>query len=159
MKIIFLDIDGVLNTNREIVELTPRGYVGLDDKLVQNLNTIVEKTNAKIVLTSTWKAEWNPDKEKCGMDALYLIRKLKECGTRIIGKTYDNCTEDRFFEHRGEGIRAYLLGRADIESYVIIDDNVFSDFDEMQHKRLIKTDSTKGLTKEDVETAIDILEA
>lgn len=46
MKIIFLDIDGVLNYYKSEI---------LDKNCVKNLKQIVSKTNAKIVLISTWK--------------------------------------------------------------------------------------------------------
>lgn len=158
MKIIFLDIDGVLNAEKEIVELTPMGYRGLDDRLIKNLKLAVDKTDAKIVLTSTWKVEWKADKRKCGKDSLYLIRKFETYGLKIVGKTIDNCVYDPFYEHRGEGIKAYLLGRNDIENYVIIDDNVFSDFDDEIKKHLVKTNSDNGLTYEKANEVINILE-
>ena len=45
MKIIFLDIDGVLN-NSETAAGAPSGSTGIEDKLVQRLVRIVEKTIA-----------------------------------------------------------------------------------------------------------------
>ena len=53
MKVIFLDIDGVLNTNsdREIS----------DDKL-KLLSELVSKTGADVVLSSSWRNWWNNPK-------------------------------------------------------------------------------------------------
>ena len=46
MKVIFLDIDGVLNYH---------GSQIIDATCLSNLKNIVENTNAKIILISTWK--------------------------------------------------------------------------------------------------------
>jgi len=58
MKIIFLDIDGVLNTNK-----TRKMFGGdfIDDILVALVAKIVNETQAKVVLSSTWRLE---DKDK-----------------------------------------------------------------------------------------------
>ena len=53
MKVIFLDIDGVLNTPSS--ESRCGEYIGIDDEKVKKLKKIVEKTKAEIVLISTWK--------------------------------------------------------------------------------------------------------
>jgi hypothetical protein len=55
MKIIFLDIDGVLNC-----EKTPNSrkfpYV-VDKKLLLRVNGLVERTRAKVVLSSSWRCD------------------------------------------------------------------------------------------------------
>ena len=51
MKIIFLDIDGVLN-------VIPQGHdeygAIFHNHFIDNLKRLIDKTNAKIVITSTW---------------------------------------------------------------------------------------------------------
>ena len=51
MKVIFLDVDGVLNSvdTSEVFQ----GFVGIDDKLVSKLRKIVRATGAQIVLSSS----------------------------------------------------------------------------------------------------------
>ena len=51
-KIIFLDIDGVLNSEFSKAYM-PNGYVGIDSDKLQNLKYIVDTTGAEIYLTST----------------------------------------------------------------------------------------------------------
>ena len=53
IKVIFLDIDGVLNcsTTKDLCEF----YTGIEDKKVAILKQIVDATDAKIVLISTWR--------------------------------------------------------------------------------------------------------
>ena len=101
MKIIFLDVDGVLN-NENTKASAPSGCMGVDDKLTSILAQIVMETDAKIVLTSDWKIGWESFDIYCLEDAKYLNRKLKKYGLKISSKTYDDHVYDRFFEDRGE---------------------------------------------------------
>ena len=47
-KVIFLDVDGVLNSNRTLYE-----DISLEDDLISNLKELVDKTGAKIILSSS----------------------------------------------------------------------------------------------------------
>ena len=152
MKVIFLDIDGVLNCGS--TEARCGYYLGIDDDKVQRLRRIVDATGAKIVLTSTWKDGWDREyKEDQDALANYLDRKLKAEGLRILDKTDD--------EHhdRGAGILRWIEGRP-VESFVILDDCLF-DYNEMgllQH--LVETTEGTddgGLQNEHVQRAIEIL--
>ena len=53
MKIIFLDIDGVLNCEKTFQR--HRGAIGIDPYLVAIFNRIIFATDAKIVLSSSWR--------------------------------------------------------------------------------------------------------
>ena len=62
IKVLFLDIDGVLNTDRQhwhcqMNGITPVDEFGyeFDHKAVVNLATILEETDAEIVISSSWK--------------------------------------------------------------------------------------------------------
>lgn len=113
-NIIFLDIDGVLNT-RTTVERTPDGYHGIDDARVEILAKAMKKYgNAELVLTSDWK-EMKPEAD----DFRYLVSKLEKQGLRLAGKTTDH------WKHRGEGILNYLEEHPEIEEFVILDDQKF----------------------------------
>lgn len=86
MKVIFLDVDGVLNfTGTEA--RAPSGALGLASAPVKQLRNIIKATGAYIVLTSTWKGDWDFDEEKCTADGKYLVRKLKREGLHILDKT------------------------------------------------------------------------
>lgn len=58
MKVIFLDIDGVLNNN-DYYERRSKGLINnkhdIDELLISRVNDIVEATNAVIVVSSTWR--------------------------------------------------------------------------------------------------------
>lgn len=146
MKVIFLDVDGVLN-NWATKELTPDKYIGIDDQLVEMLSKIVKLTDAKLVLTSDWKDDWNLQKP----DGIYLDNKLEKYGLKIIARTFES-----YGSRRGEGIRTYLKENK-VDKYVIIDDTDFMDFTNELEERFVNTDPALGLTIEDVQKAIKIL--
>lgn len=157
MKVVFLDVDGVLNCVKT-KEQTPSGCTGIESKLVKNLATIVNETKAIIILTSDWKIEWEAVSFCCSEDAKYLNTKLGEEGLQVVGKTYDDHVYDPYLRDRGKGIRRYLDALEDAaEGYVILDDHIFEDYDFELRKHLVKTNSFEGLTTKDAERAIEIL--
>lgn len=154
MKIVFLDIDGVLNCEGSRSRCA--GYRGIDDSKAENLAQIVRKTGAEIVLISTWKEDWRKtDKDHQGMMANYLDKKLKKQGLAAWDKTRDFVGE-RYLS-RGEGILEYLA-RGGVQGYVILDDFQF-DYDSCGlTENYVKTDNYNGgLTEELAEKAIEIL--
>ena len=155
MKVVFLDIDGVLNEEKSRSRCC--GYLGIDDKKVENLAKIVEETNAKIVLVSTWKDYWRKrDKAHQGMMANYLDKKLKKQGVTVLDKT-KSIDKNGYYLSRGEGILQYLADNK-VDKYVILDDYQF-DYDSCGlTDNYIKTDAYNGgLTEELSQRAIKIL--
>ena len=159
MKTIFLDIDGVLNSRKYFIETYKCNlichkvydYTKMDDLVklkmlkidfykLQLLKEIISYTNAKIVITSAWRklSEWPLIEE-------YLVNK----GLPIIGVTTS-------FGSRGEEIRDYLKDYEEINDFIIIDDDMFLDFYELENN-LVKTNYDDGLTYEHVYEAIDML--
>lgn len=58
-KILFLDIDGVLNSDRFIDAHPKLPYTELIDKeAVSRVLSIIEKTGAKIVISSSWREQF-----------------------------------------------------------------------------------------------------
>lgn len=156
MKVVFLDIDGVLNEEKSRSRCC--GYKGIDDKKVENLALIIKKTNAAIVLISTWKDDWRKtDKAHQGIMANYLDRKLKKQGLVILDKT-KSIDKNGFHFSRGEGILQYLADNK-VEKYVILDDYQF-DYDSCGlSDYYIKTDAYNGgLTEELAVKAIKLLQ-
>lgn len=155
MKIIFLDIDGVLNGR--YTEESFGGYVFVSDEKIILLKEIVDSTNANIVLTSTWRRGWyikdrHPSQSS---EEVWLFEALQE-KLGEYGLELTDYTEE--LGHRGEEISKWLKnhnGEA-VESYVVIDD---MDEDELRPhtSRLIKTNSAEALTESDVDEAIKIL--
>lgn len=118
--VVFLDIDGVLNT-RTTCQRTPDGFTGIDDARVEILaSAIAESGGGDIILSSDWK-----NLRKTDDDYLYLVEKLGQYGLQISGCTTDNVT------NRGYGVLCYLDEHPEIEEFVILDDNKF-DFEDYQ---------------------------
>ncbi len=148
MKIIFLDIDGVLNSVKSMKDLyNDQGIRGFNDvpapKHVKNLNRITEETGAKIVVSSTWR------KLHSIISLMYIFHL---CGIKgeIIG-----CTPV-LHKERGHEIQAWLdeTEYKDIEKFIIIDDD--SDMEHLMDY-LVKIDNRYGLTEKDVHKSIEIL--
>ena len=162
MKIIFLDVDGVLNWDH--TKARCGGFLGIDKIRVKRLARIVEATGAVIVLTSTWGAWFEVDayKQKDSM-AKYLSNKLRAQGLKV----YDTI-DYMNFKHRGRAnaIKNYL-GQQEhhIEGYVILDDEMFYDYDvppisnHLVHclSDVFHYDELSGLTDNLVQHAINIL--
>lgn len=160
MDIVFLDIDGVLNNynlthNDSTHNKSPQGFIGVEDKYLHRLNTIIVCTGAEIVLVSDWKDCWDKDVEHCNPDGEYLNRRFKEHEIKITDKTDDKSRGNDWSSGRGYGIKKYLEENEGIEQYVILDDVLFSDYDEELRKHLVLTDN--GITDDDVEVAVNIL--
>lgn len=164
MNIIFLDIDGVLNSqnyfienhkdillfskaysnkdNNELEYLIKRQIMDIDYNKLQLLKEIIYETNAKIVISSSWRNLYiYPLIED------YLINK----GLPIIGTT------PYIRGKRGEEIRTYLKENPEIKNFIILDDEIFKDFNELENY-LIKTDFyNEGLEESHANEAIKIL--
>ena len=157
LKIVFLDVDGVLNCMNTIDRID--GYIGIEDNKVTYLKKIIDETAAKIVLVSTWKEFWHKKPYKIYQDNLanYLDKKLSRQGLKVVDKT----SEPYDLRKRGQGILDYLNTLKsyglDVYSYVILDDLMFDYRKTNLYKNLIKTNYRSGLKLEHVKKAIEIL--
>ncbi|WP_292219584.1 HAD domain-containing protein [Butyrivibrio sp.] len=139
--VVFLDIDGVLNT-RTTCERTPSYYHGVDDSRAELLSKAMKTVGASgVVLTTDWKTLKEDDE-----DFIYLKRKLGKQGIYILGKTEEKRASDR-----EEGVKDYLEEHPEIDEFVILDDNKF-DFDRYDNlwERFLFTDG-RG-----IENAVDL---
>ena len=160
MKIIFLDVDGVLNcsTSKSFCHDDLYGIItGIDSDKVKRLAKIVEITGAEIILSSDWKDGWN--KYYTGRKpshVKYLDNHLYKKGKLTIKDKTPNTSKGSWF--RGNEILTYLKSHQDVENYVILDDTFFEDFSIKEiSEHLVLTDHKVGLTDFDVEKAIKIL--
>ncbi len=155
MKVVFLDIDGVLNTPSSKSRCA--GYVGIDDDKLNRLKNLISQTDAEVVLISTWKKHWYKENElKLSQDCFadYLDKKFAKFELKVFDKTKD-CVEKQYLS-RGEGILEYIY-RKNVKSYIILDDFQF-DYDGCGLTDiLIKTNQSVGLTDEQVSMATALL--
>ena len=151
MKTIFLDIDGVLRTDasdRYLSEVTGQPIPkSVFDRLFSNrsisiLNEIIYITDAKVVITSTWRVQHTLEE---------LIEKFKIRGFRghIIDKT-------NIIGNRGEEIQEWLDTNS-VNKYVVIDDSVKDILLHINPKRVIKIESNVGLNESHFDSITDLL--
>lgn len=147
MKVIFLDVDGVLN-DFFTEERTKSGWIFISEKYILRLKQIIEATGAKVVLSSDWR--YGMDDENPDEDFIELRDKLLEYDIHIMDKT-PVINNGR---HRGTEIKKWLDDHeGEVENYVIIDDR----YDMSPcYDHLVRTGD--GMEDIDVTDAIAILE-
>ena len=150
-KVIFLDIDGVLNSFDHMVRTgekdRPRFYAEIDPDALAVLKTIIDATGAEIVLSSTWRYGYKRYKNTEESLPYILNTALKEVGLEVV-----STTPHLSGRPREEEIHEWLLNNL-VNSYLILDD----DCDIPQTERLIRTSSEYGLTESHIEECIKIL--
>lgn len=151
MKVIFLDIDGVLNSLRSCVALGGYPFPGrskerdwhlFDEVAVGLLRRAVRKTGAVCVLSSSWRL---------GMDVPELKDLADRLGVPIIGKTRDTYGSER----RGPQIRDWLLSNPEVDRYAILDDD--SDMMPEQMPYFVKVFYDEGFSYAQHKQLIDVL--
>lgn len=154
MKIIFLDIDGVLNSVMYDCQRTEeRRDNRIDMSRVELLADIVKKTGAKIVFSSTWREDWEISEGLCGEDGRYVNDCLARYGLSIIDKTpHLGYSDDR----RVEILTWLARHRSEVESFVILDD-ISCGWGELYERVVITNPYGYGLEENHVKMAINIL--
>ena len=117
-----MDIDGVLNTDRQIRKnnLKQIECINFDVEAMENLKKIIEETNAKIVVTSTWRIH----KRENGFLWSELIRNFQVCkiNTDVIIDITPIIDTNMRLETREFEISKWLSTNINIEKFVILDD-------------------------------------
>ena len=157
-KIIFLDIDGVLNSNDFREEL--KKEYNIDADKVKMLASIVEKTNAEIVLHSAWRFWFDEELNPTEKSSEVLVAELNSYNLRITGVTPDLSTEEirktkKYSKVKAAEIRRFLSSNLDVCSWIVIDDLDLNDEEIRNHQ--VRPDSSIGLSKEHIEKAIKLL--
>ena len=159
MKVIFLDIDGVLNAHEYDPEVLS-GQIRRDK--VDLLNRILKVTGAKIVMSSAWR--YLVHRGECSLKGPeWLLRSHGMLANRLIGVTrtdtqlirgrYDGTQHWPADNERGQQISDWLVDNT-VDAYVVIDD---LDLGISGMHPFVHTDGTVGLTEVDAEKAINIL--
>jgi len=141
MKVIFLDIDGVIITRKTCRKWPPKA----DPTCVEVLNELIKRTGAVIVVSSCWRVGRTVDE---------LQELLDGWGVKgiVIGRT--GAISDKI---RGLEIGEWLLSKSpdEVSSFVIIDDD--RDMGTFM-RRLVKTEFATGFTVQHLDKAVSILE-
>ena len=174
MKVLFLDIDGVLNSENwlgyrlyciknnmfnEVINFVNTNderikykLSMIDDRAIANLNRIIEETGCKVVLSSSWRS--CVEAENTLTEYLLKLKGFKYELYDVTPRLWDK----EFGTQRGEEIQSWVNKESEkheIESYVILDDD--SDMLPEQMNNFIHVDGQVGLIDRDVVAAIEIL--
>ena len=157
MNVVFLDIDGVLNSTKFLLEMTSgrkpvvkesdfwiMALNNLDSRAIDLLNELLAKTGSKVVITSTWRHSWKQTQ---------ILSLLCEKGFNgeILSMTPKVRDDDRAVE-----IRLWLnVWRHAFDSikFVILDDDPVDGFD----SAFVRIDKKAGLTQCDVDRCVALL--
>jgi hypothetical protein len=155
--VLFLDMDGVINSDRWIRETKPPfTTIGMIDEVaVALLAEIVLATNAQIVVSSSWRVGHSLQ----DLRALLALKGLPE-SVEFIGATPVLTPRKMSMTvARGEEITAWLDGQSSRpRRYVVIDDDARAIGSRREHhEHFVRTNPEHGLTRADVERAIRIL--
>lgn len=135
LKILFLDVDGVLNCRTTYTKGSE--FFGIDPYMVLLVHRIIEATGCKVVLSSSWRHT--------------------EAGRKIVKKAvpFIDITPSLYGEGmtRGHEIDAWVRHHPDVSKYAILDD----DSDMLAGQPLFKTTWDEGLTQAIVDEVVAYL--
>lgn len=140
-KVLFLDIDGVLNSARTCVAFGgpliggfPHGFDETNMRLFDHaaiglVRKLCHETGASIVLSSSWR----------------IIHSVHECANGLDLPIFDQTPSlNHRGRIRGEEIMAWLAAHPEVTRYAIVDDD--SDMLEVQIPFFVQTDFKEGLS-------------
>jgi len=153
-KIIFLDIDGVLNSNDWYVRRQNEyemdavenqyPFYEFDPKAINRLNEIIKSTGAKVVVSSTWRLGRS-------VEELQTILNMVGFIGEVIDKTAHFSSIDGYTVPRGCEIEAWLdkkgfqrinwsiekqqmyIDKSPVKNYIILDDDSDMLYNQKEH--------------------------
>jgi len=156
-RVIFLDVDGVLNSLQFFYKLEAEGkaWMGLvDPKAVERLSRLVRESGAELILSSSWREGWDPDPDRTEAPLQFLNDMLGQYDMRISDKT------PAFHTGKREDEIIYWLrhSKKRVDSFVILDDAQYGWKRHHLERRWVQTDfQDEGLREDHVEQALKIL--
>jgi HAD domain in Swiss Army Knife RNA repair proteins len=152
VKVLFLDMDGVINSDRFmrrthvrrslVPKFSEAAFLAMiDPDAVALVNEIVDRTGCAVVSSSAWRTIWNPER---------LTKMLRAQGGTFTVSSKTPVTP----ESRGRQIASWLERHTGVESAAILDYN-----DDMGSLRplLVRTTHERGIEPVHVERAVALL--
>lgn len=132
MKVIFLDMDGVLNSDAYFDSIRGKNIEGIEDdvdvKTVKMLKKCVDEIGAKVVVTAS---------ARYARTGNMLMELLAQNGI-LADRT------PLMKNERGTEIKNYLSTHPDVEDFVILDDEIYDSYDEFLLSKLVKISDQNG---------------
>lgn len=146
---IFLDFDGVLNSDKYVRNYGSFGLI-IDSSRMTLLKQIVDATDAKIVLSTSWREHWGMVESDCdniGIEINQIFRKYEL-------EVFDKTPQLNF--KREQEILQWLKDYPSVTNFVILDDRFINH--KLLNDHFVWTSNLRdGLNEEDVKKAITIL--
>lgn len=147
MGVLFLDIDGVVLSGKELRRTRNNRY--LPPAQIALLNDVCERTGCHVVVSSTWRMD-----ERC--------RELL-VSAGFTGRFHDDWRTKRWHsvgslyvgDRRGGEIAEWLSRHPEVELYAIVDDD--SDMTAEQMPRFVQTPFEDGMQREHADRLIGLL--
>lgn len=158
LKIIFLDIDGVLCTRRSHLAYAGGGiWSHWDPTACALLKKVLDKHEAKLVISSTWRRKQHQQLltdrlHEHGLYKYLLTGEMKGSHTPF-DIVEDSGNPFRQKATRGREIDHFLKFHPHITDYRILDDD--SDMLEYQKRFFIHTDGNEGMTAQNMRDLLD----
>lgn len=152
MKILFLDIDGVMNSHASALN-SGGDLTKFAPEAVSTLNAVLQETGACVVISSSWRCSRT-------MEEMCILLEEQGVVCSVVGMTpdlsgYDSATKIYTAPPRGLEIAMWLHETEEsIEGICIVDDG--DDMEDLKHK-LVQTTWEHGLTTEHKQELIDKL--
>lgn len=152
-SIIFLDIDGVMNT------VPPQRPI--EPEKVRLLARIVQATGAKLVLHSGWRVWFSSDMQPLREESAELVRLFAAEGLTLSGMTPDLTDEEirrtkKFSLVKAREILAWLAAHPGVQRWLVLDDLDLHNDVVADHQ--LTPISSLGLTENDIPAAIRMLQ-
>lgn len=127
-KVIFLDIDGVLNSNRTMFAFGRCGYPGsrngfaLDDTSIRMIKALCDVDETiRIVVSSSWRIGAKTQE----VESFFAPHKLPIAGVTDVASSMNST--------RGHEIGFWLINHPDVKDFVILDDDTDMLPEQMSH--------------------------
>jgi hypothetical protein len=162
MKVVFLDIDGVLVTEHYLLQLEKnrdswrdkKGHAYFCPRCLANFEQLIKITEAKVVLSSTWRFFLA---DTVGVHEFFKSRHVNFEIYDVTPTLLFSSKKMSEQPTRGEEIQAWLNTHTDVTQYCILDDD-FHILPE-QKPNWVRTSFRYGFTKAKLEKALKILSA
>lgn len=161
-KVLFLDIDGVLNSNfwndSHKAEISDGTLI--DEEKIKLLASLVKETDSEIILHSGWRFWFDTELKPLCTEANKLVQLLEKENLYISGVTPDLTTEEirktkKFSLVKADEILLWINLHNSVTEWVVLDD--LDLHNEQIRRHQVKTDPTIGLNLENVKQAKKIL--
>jgi hypothetical protein len=139
MKVIFLDVDGVLNSRPFLEEqLKSPDPIQFDGLCLHLIESICSAAAASIVVSSSWR---------CYPDSLAMVMdKVRPVPIGVTPDLFPPADPESYRIMRGLEVNSWLSAHPEVTSYAILDDN--DEFLPHQRESFFKTSFESGLTPE-----------